>query len=258
LQLFSYASRTVSLAPMRNRRRIVGCSIAALILLIMLGPLLRIPLFQYVGSWLFWGGLRLLGVAHHLIPPGVPGQNLNTSQDRDTYLSVAFVGFGVAFALSVVYCLWDRTITKKAMIFSYFAFLIVLMSASTANFAMGDMLLNRKAQAFIDLVLVILGLIVVIELLHIRPTSTTGVVLRAVVVFLIVMQAVALPGIYGVLWFLNWQNAISNGQSRNFNPGWISAIASAVSLVVAILNFRSSKAALEAAAPKDEQRIKLA
>jgi hypothetical protein len=239
---------------MRNRR-IIGCSLATLILLITGAPFLNIPILRDIARWLIMGGLWLLGAAHQLIPPGEPGQNLNTSLDRDAYLTLSFFGFGIAIALSVVYCLWNRTITKKAIIFSYFAFLIVLMSASTANFAMGDILLNRKAQALIDLFLVILGLIVVVELLQIRPTSTTGIVLRTVVVFLIVLQSITLPGIYGLLWFLNWQKAITIGQSRGLNPGWISAIASVSSAVIAILNFRTSKAALQATAQKEDSRI---
>jgi hypothetical protein len=112
---------------------------------------------------------------------------------------------------------------------------------SASNFAFGDALLNRKAQAFIDLILVTLGMIVLIELLKISPLSTRGVVLRAVIVFMVVLQAIALPGIYGLLWLLNWENAITTGQSKNLNPGWISAVAGCLSAFVAVLNYRSSK-----------------
>jgi len=103
---------------------------------------------------------------------------------------------------------------------------------------MGDALLNRKAQALIDLVLVILGLVVVVELLKMSPSSVPGQVLRGVIVFLVILQGLALPGIYGLLWLLNWQNAISAGQSKDLNPGWISGAAGGVSAVVAILNYR--------------------
>jgi hypothetical protein len=230
-------------------RRIVVCGGAAAVFVVLAAPALHIPILDHAAVYFWLGGLWLWGLADRLIPPGAPGQNLNTSA-RDAFLSLSVFGLGLATALSLIYCLWNRRTTKKAVVVSYFVFLITLTSMSTANFAMGDALLNRKAQALIDLVLLTLGLIVVIELLQIRPSSTPGLVLRTVIVFLIILQGIALPGIYGLLWLLNWQNAITVGQSKNFNPGWISAAAGVSSAVIAILNYRASQHTARDAADK--------
>jgi F0F1-type ATP synthase assembly protein I len=141
-----------------------------------------IPVLSYFGVLLWEGGLWLWGLADRLIPPGAPGQNLNTGA-RDAYLSLLVFGLGLATALSLIYCLWNRRPARKGVVGSYFIFLVMLMSMSTANFARGDELLNRKAQALIDLVLVTLGLIVVIELLQFRTNSTPGMVLRGIISF---------------------------------------------------------------------------
>jgi hypothetical protein len=151
----------------------------------------------------------------------------------------------MAAALSAVFCLWDRRPSKKAITISYFLFLVVLMSMSTANFAYGDMLLNRKAQALIDLTLVVLGSIVLLIFSQIRPASITGAVLRGLIVFLIALEGVVLPGLFGLLWLLNWQQVISAGASRDLNPGWISAVAAILSAGIAFLNYRNSQKTLQ-------------
>lgn len=130
-------------------RRIVICIGATVLLVVSAIPL-------------FYGGLYLWALADRLFPAGTPGQNLNTSA-RDLYLSLSFFGLGLATVLSFVYCLWFRRPTKTSVITTYFVFLITVTSMSASNFAFGDALLNRKAQAFIDLILVTLGMIVVAE-----------------------------------------------------------------------------------------------
>lgn len=221
-------------------RRAIILSVGVLIVLISLAPYLGVPALYWPFTGLYSGGLLLMSGADKLIPVGAPGQNLNTS-DREIFKSLSTVGLALAASLSIVYCFWERRVKSKAITFSYFLFLIVLLSMSTANFAALDALLNRSAQALIDLVLVVLGLITTSVLIGIRPTSPSGAVIRAVVVFLLVLQGIALPAIYGLLWFLNWQNAVSLSQSRSLNPAWISAVAGAASAVTAVLNYRNSK-----------------
>ena len=225
-------------------RRAIACSVAAIVLLMTFAPFFNIPFLGDPVAALWIGGQYLLGAADHLIPPGAPGQNLNTNVDRGTFESLSVFGLGIAMSLSVVYCFWDRRPTKTAILVSYFLFLGVLMSLSTANFAMGDSLLNRKAQALIDLVLVIIGSIVVLELLQLRPTSNTGVVLRTAVVFLIVFQGITIPAFFGLLWFLNWENIIGATATENLNPAWFSALAGLVSAIVAVLNYRNAQKTL--------------
>jgi hypothetical protein len=218
-------------------RRFVVLTGGAIILLVSLAPYIGLTFLLWPFSVLWLGGLSLLAGADNLIPPGAPGQNLNTN-DRDLFVSLSTVGLALATSLSMVFCFWNRRASQRAIVFGYFAFLVVLVSMSTANFATGDMLLNRKAQALIDLVLVVLGLITTSMLMRIRSLSPEGVILRAVIVFLLILQAIALPGVYGLLWLLNWQNAISADQTRSLNPGWISAAAALVSAGIAFLKYR--------------------
>src|SRR5437016_14284868 len=121
-----------------KKRRIVVCSVAALTLFVSLSPILRIPIVADYASFLWLGGFWLLNTADQAIPPGQAGQNLNSTLDRDTYQSFAMFGLGLALSLSIVYCFWHYRPTKKSITISYFAFLVVLMSMSAANFAMGD------------------------------------------------------------------------------------------------------------------------
>ncbi len=222
-----------------KHRRILVSLVAIIVTVVGLAPFLQIRML-YTPFVLLWrGGLTLLGMVSSLIPPGKPGQNLNTN-DRDLFVSSSVAGLAISTSLSLLFCFWNRAVASRARLVAYFAFLAVLVSMSTANFAAGDMLLNRKAQALIDLVLVLLGCIVIAQLLDLRPKSQAACILRGLIVFLIVLQGVAIPGIYGLLWFLNWQRAIDAGQSRNVNPGWISAAASALSATVSLLTYRRS------------------
>jgi hypothetical protein len=90
----------------------------------------------------------------------------------------------------------------------------------------------------VDLVLVVLGLIVVAHLLRLRVESVEGGVVRSVIVFLVALQGIAIPGLWGLLWLLNWQNALTLQQSRELNPAWLSGIAAIISAAVSILTYR--------------------
>jgi hypothetical protein len=244
---------------MTHRRILVSC-IAALIVLWSATPLVW-PLssvFVYMALPLLVAGLWLRGSAIVVIPPGAPGQNLNSSLDLDPYTSLYVLGLGVSIALSVLFWFWNRRRTSAAVLVSYFAFLVLLMSMSMANFASGDMLLNRKAQALVDLVLVVLGLIVVAHVLRFRVQSVGGGVLRAVIVFLIALQGIAIPGLWGLIWLLNWQNALTLQQTRDLNPAWLSGIAGVISAVVSILTYRHAERERQTARDQERPRITIA
>lgn len=219
-------------------RRIIILAAGALIILISLAPDLHIPFLYRPFLTLWWGGLHLMDATAKLFPPGPSCQNLNTSH-RDIFISLSRVGLALAISLSLVFCFWERRVTPRARTLPYFFFLILLLSLSTANFASLDSLLNRKAQALIDFVLVIIGLIVISVLIRMRPASPEATIIRAVVVFLVVLQGIALPGLWGLLWLLNWEGAIPYHQT--LNPAWISAIAAVASALIAALNYRNSK-----------------
>jgi hypothetical protein len=118
------------------------------------------------------------------------------------------------------------------------AFLAVLLPMSLANYWSGDFFVPRWQQALIDVVLVVLGSTAAIMLSRFRSADVGARVLKAVGLFLLVMESVAVPGIYAILWILNWQKAISSAHSRDFGPGWISAVAALGALVVSVLTYR--------------------
>lgn len=220
-------------------RRILVSIAGALIVLMAVSPYLHWgpAVLSFIPMWS--GGLLLMKGAETIFPPAT-GQNLNTN-DRDLFLSLSAVGLALATALSLVMCFWSRPVQQKAITLTYLFFLIVLVSISTANFAALDALLNRKAQAFIDLVLVIVASVTMTALIHLKPSSPSGIVTRAIVVFLLTLQGIALPAIYGLLWLLNWENALTATQTRSFNPSWISALAAVASAVTATLNYQHTK-----------------
>lgn len=230
-------------------RRAFSVAIAVLLLLVALAPYLGITVLARPFLWLWSGGMKLLAASDRVFPPGSPGQNLNTSE-RDMFLSTSSVGLALATALSVVLCFWSKPIRAKTATFCYLSLMVVLVSISTANFNAGDMLLNVRAQAVIDLVLVAVASMSVLVLLRIRPETTTGIVVRAIVVFLLCFEGIALPGIYFVIWLLYVQRFVTLKQTWGMNPGWISAMAGLFSAAIAALNYLKAKRDVEQDAQK--------
>jgi len=51
------------------------------------------------------------------------------------------------------------------------------------------------------------------------------------------LQAVFLPGVFALLFLLNWQRAISLASTRDLSPGWTTIISSVGAGTVAVVNF---------------------
>jgi hypothetical protein len=220
-------------------RRVILIVIGAGFVLLSLTPYLPVRVLSFPFFGLFSPGFVLLELADNLVPPAV-GQNLITG-DREEFWFFSTIGLAIAVALSLIHCFWNRRVSRKALALTYSILLVVLLTMSSANFALGDSFLNRGAQALIDLVLLVLGLIVISMLIRLRPQSPEGAVVRAGIVFLVFLQGVALPGLFGLIGLLNGQNALSVAQAQSIKPEWISAIAAIVSAVVAVLNYQATK-----------------
>ena len=218
--------------------RIILIAVGAGIVLISLTPYVSINdlYFPFLGLFSLGGGL--LALADKLVTP-VYGLNLNTT-GREEFWFFSTTVLAVAVALSLIYCFWNRPVSHKRLTFMYSTFLVILLSMSSVNLAFGDSLLNRGAQVLIDLMLLVLGSIVILMLFRLGPKSMKGAVLRAVIVFLVFLQGVALPGLFG-LFLLLAGDAMSLAQTQSFNPAWISSAAAVASAVVAVITYRASK-----------------
>ncbi len=163
--------------------------------------------------------------------------------DIYTYLSWAAVS--LAAGISVVLMLWDRRPTERKRWLMYWVLLLTLLPISLANYWSGDFWVPRWQQLFLDVIIVVLGVGTASLLVRFR---TNDVVVRAawgVALFLLVMESVAVPGIYALLWLLNWNGAITRAHTEGFNPGWVSATASVCSLVVTAVTYRRTRVTLQ-------------
>jgi len=147
----------------------------------------------------FFGGELLARMLAFLVPPGEPGQNLNPHASGDVYWRLSFFSMSIVGALSFGYLFWTVRPTKRASQFAYCALLAVLFPMSAVNFATGDNLMHRWAQVLLDLALVFVGLVTAIYLARLRPMSAAGAALQSMIMFLVVLQAVFLPGVFALL-----------------------------------------------------------
>jgi hypothetical protein len=162
----------------------------------------------------------------------------NTFGDAYTFLGT--FALCLATGISFAAMLWDRRPGPNRYAVVYWVFLAALLPLAIVNYSQGDIYMKRSKQALMDMVLVFLGSVTVINSVQIRLQSIPARVLQAMAIFFIAFQAVLEPAIYGTLWWLNWQGAISRAQAKDWSPGWISAVAAIGSPIVSILNYRRS------------------
>src|ERR1051326_4275199 len=234
-------------------RRIILIVIGSGIVIISLTPYLPVRVLSFPFFVFFSPGFLLLELAAKMVPPAV-GQNLITD-DREELWFFSTIGLAIAVALSLIRCFWHLWVSRKALTLTYSTLLVVLLSMSSANFALGDSFLNRGAQALIDLVLLVLGLIVISMLIRLRPKSPEGAIVQGCIVFLVFLQGIALPALFGLTGLLNWRNALSVAQAQSLKPAWMTALAAIVSAVVAILDYQATKKSVSE--PGREKKIEI-
>lgn len=174
--------------------------------------------------------------------PAKGGADLINNDFGDNYTFLGILGLGIAGGVSLVALFWDRNPIEKRAPIIYGTFLALVLPLSVINYFGGDQLVSRWKQAALDVVLVFLGAMCVVYLIRIKLHSTTAHVLRAMAVFFVVGQAVLIPALYAILWWLNWQNAITRSQAEGWSPSWISSLAAIGSLIVASLTYHRTSA----------------
>ena len=184
---------------------------------------------------------QILGVRYGL-ESSFPDGDAVYKKYADTYAIFAFLGVAVAAAVSFSLLAWERRPKRYVLETIYWILLAVALPMSVTNFWGSDMFVSRIQQAWLNLVLCFLGVACCAHLAFARPASFSAGVLRAFAIFFLATQAVFLPGIYAVLFWLNWQNAISLSQTQSLTPGWISAASGIGGLIVSILQYRRTAA----------------
>lgn len=144
---------------------------------------------------------------------------------------------------------WEGVGKRKLSEGIYWVLLLVAIPLSLSNYWSFDQFVRRDVQALLNLVIAFCAIICLTHLHSAKPSSIATAVLRGFITFFIVMQAVLIPILYSVLWFLNWQKAISLSNTQNFSPGWVSGITSILALMFSIFQFWKNNRPAEPAKP---------
>lgn len=156
----------------------------------------------------------------------------------DVYTALSVVGLALVAGLSFVVVFWERRPPQYRIQFIYWSLLLVILPMSILNFWSIDAYVSRSQQAVLNLVQCLLSSLCLVSLFSIKTTSTEARVLRAFAVFFLAAQGVFVPAIFAILWWLNWEGAISLASTRDISPGWITIVATFSSLIISILQFR--------------------
>ena len=168
------------------------------------------------------------------------GKRAEYAKFGDIYDNFLYIGIALGAGLSLSFLFWNKQERQNKLIWIYVILLFILVPFSMANYISGDWFFDRWKQALVDLFICVLGLFVGIKLFKVQTMSTETTVLKALAIFFIFSQAILIPGIYCILWFLNFQNAISLAKTEDFNPSWISSLSGIGGLIISILNYRLS------------------
>ena len=196
-----------------------------------------------LGSLVFsiLGGASIVTLGQDLMPAGPPGTNVFPLLIGDIYWRCSFFGICLAATLSVVYCFWSPRPSSRRKTAAYLTFLAVLIPMSAVNWADNDYAIRRSLQAGLDGALVALGLATILELLRIRPTSSGMRALHSIIVFLLMLESVAIPGLFATVFLFNRQGVMSLAASKDLSPSWLTAIAAVVSATIAVMTFQKGQ-----------------
>lgn len=134
--------------------------------------------------------------------------NSHYENGKILYWLLSTIGLSAVSGFLVALLVGSRT-TRTASAWLSPLLLSVILPMSTINFAYGEVMLHRSAQAIVDLLLVFLSSLVLSSMKKIKPRSDFTRILKGFSVLLLLTEGILLPGVYGTLWFLNWQGAIN-------------------------------------------------
>jgi hypothetical protein len=160
----------------------------------------------------------------------------------DLYSSLSVFGLALAAGLSYALLVWERRPPQIRIQVVYWLLLLLVMPLSVLNYWSADTFVSRSQQVPFNVVMVFLSSVCSWHLTKIPSTSPAGLVLKSMTLFFVVFQGILIPAIYSLLWWLNWEKAISLADSRSLTPGWISTASSIGALAVSIAQYRIARA----------------
>lgn len=189
------------------------------------------------------------GSAAHLfgVPIGVlesdlpPGDAVYRKHIGDLYTALSVAGLALCAGLSFALMVWDfgtRSWMGQAV---FWVLLALAMPMAVLNYWGGDAFVSRTAQAGLNLVLMLLSIVCALQLFRVQTSTIAAEVLKGMALFFLLFQGAFLAAIYTVLWWLNWQGAISKAATESWSPGWITVVSAAASLFISVLQYRHSR-----------------
>lgn len=172
-----------------------------------------------------------------LVEQGYNESDIYYLKDNDALATIGFLVLAFAGGLVATILTLATKMKLRSRLAIVLVGLLLLVPLSAANFHSQDLFSSRSVQATINVPMILLGIFSLFYLYDLDLRTRETQILRVLVSAIIVMQAVCLPAIYTVLWWLNFQNAISLSATRDFSPGWISSISGVLGLAFGVYKF---------------------
>lgn len=175
-----------------------------------------------------------VGVASDITSQGYSLESVYYLKEHDLYTSLGWLFLVVAASASVTLIIFGQTVGKFEKVVLICAPLSIAIPISAVNYAHGDAFSTRSMQAIINLPIIFLSAVAALNLSKLTFKSEQAAVARQVILALVVMQGICIPAIYSLLWWLNFQNAISRSATKDLAPGWISAVSGLIAICFSI------------------------
>lgn len=169
-------------------------------------------------------------------PTLIPGWSLPPSP-RDFYTFLV-LSLCCAAGVAVIALLWTRRPGYAARRIAYIAVLVALLPVSVYNYAHADFLVNRSAQAILNVLMVIGGTVVLLELVRLKAGSNDGLVLQVLAIVSLGITAIFLPALFTLVWILNAVGVLSKSGADALGLPGLSTLAAVVSATVGWLKYR--------------------
>jgi hypothetical protein len=187
----------------------------------------------------FVGQFFIAALADWLVQRPTDGDIIHTLPATDSGFYVYLVvAMSISAGLAVTIMLWERRPNFATRFSAYLALLVCYLPVSVYNYAHADVLVNRTAQAILNLYLVFAGSLVVMHLFSLRPAAKDLVVLQAIAIFTYSFTSVLLPAGLTAIWFANQVNLISLDQARAIGLPALSAVTGIVSAAMTYYKLR--------------------
>jgi hypothetical protein len=146
-----------------------------------------------------------------------------------TLAPIVAVG-GIAYLLVV-----EWTFEKRVAV--YLAVLAIILPLNLFNYKQGDIVLAANFQAFLNLLTIFLGLVVIAFIWNFPVTAIDAQIARLIVIVILLATTVLVPAFFTALWAMVALGIIGKDAANQVTMQHITAAAGIVSTVTAVLKF---------------------